>query len=98
VPGSELWEQPVSYAAVGATQAADLLQYPPVGFRPIVKRVRIGHGPLRWSFASQAVLSWGVQRRSGLRVETVESPPETPSGCTFLLGRSRSRLPRGWCT
>jgi uncharacterized protein (UPF0548 family) len=76
VPGSELWEQPVSYAAVGATQAADLLQYPPVGFRPIVKRVRIGHGPLRWSFASQAVLSWGVQRRSGLRVETVESPPE----------------------
>ncbi|WP_349897051.1 DUF1990 family protein [Parafrigoribacterium soli] len=74
--GSELWEQPVSYAAVGATQAADLLQYPPAGFRPVVKRVRIGHGPLRWSFASQAVLSWGVQRRSGLRVETLESPQE----------------------
>jgi uncharacterized protein (UPF0548 family) len=74
--GSALWEQPVSYAAVGATQASDLLRYPPAGFRPVVKRVRIGHGPLRWSFASQAVLSWGVQRRSGLRVETTESPDE----------------------
>lgn len=73
---SALWEQPVSYAAVGATQAADLMQYPPAGFRPFQKRVRIGHGPLRWSFASQAVLSWGVQRRSGLRVETTESPAE----------------------
>lgn len=73
---SALWEQPVSYAAVGATQAADLLQYPPAGFRPLVKRVRIGHGPLRWSFASQAVLSWGVQRRSGMRVVTTESPRE----------------------
>ena len=71
---SALWEQPVSYAAVGATQAADLMQYPPVGFRPFAKRVRIGHGPLRWSFASQAVLSWGIQRRSGLRVEVTESP------------------------
>lgn len=73
---SALWEQPVSYAAVGATQAADLMQYPPAGFRPFQKRVRIGHGPLRWSFASQAVLSWGVQRRSGLRVTTTESPAE----------------------
>ncbi|MEO7122104.1 MAG: DUF1990 family protein, partial [Lacisediminihabitans sp.] len=73
---SALWEQPVSYAAVGATQAADLMQYPPAGFHPMIKRVRIGHGPLRWSFASQAVLSWGVQRRSGLRVVTTESPSE----------------------
>jgi uncharacterized protein (UPF0548 family) len=73
---SALWEQPVSYAAVGATQAADLMQYPPAGFRPFEKRVRIGHGPLRWSFASQAVLSWGVQRRSGLKIETTESPTE----------------------
>jgi uncharacterized protein (UPF0548 family) len=73
---SALWEQPVSYAAVGATQAADLMQYPPAGFRPYQKRVRIGHGPLRWSFASQAVLSWGVQRRSGLKIETTQSPAE----------------------
>lgn len=77
---SALWEQPVSYAAVGATQAADLMQYPPAGYRPVHKRVRIGHGPMRWNFASQAVLSWGVQRRSGLRVVTTETPPEVASG------------------
>lgn len=73
---SALWEQPVSYAAVGATQAADLMQYPPRGFRPFEKRVRIGHGPLRWSFASQAVLSWGIQRRSGFTVDVTETPAE----------------------
>ena len=73
---SALWEQPVSYAAVGATQAADLMQYPPRGFRPFEKRARIGHGPLRWSFASQSVLSWGIQRRSGFAVEMTETPEE----------------------
>lgn len=74
MPRPALWEQPVSYAAVGATQAADLMQYPPAGFRPFQKRVRIGHGPLRWSFASQAVLSWGIQRRSGFVVKVTETP------------------------
>ncbi|HEY0259409.1 MAG TPA: DUF1990 domain-containing protein [Lacisediminihabitans sp.] len=71
-----LWERPVSYAAVGATQAADLMVYPPAGFRPFERRARIGHGDIRWEHASSAVLSWAIQRRSGFRVEQTETPVE----------------------
>lgn len=73
--GPELWEQPVSYAAVGATQAEDLLAYPPAGFRPIERRVRLGHGAARWRHAWSETLTWGIQRRSGIRVRVVEAPP-----------------------
>ncbi len=40
-------QQSVTYAAVGATQAPDLMQYPPAGYRPIEQRGRIGHGDER---------------------------------------------------
>lgn len=63
-----LSEVPVTYAAVGATQAADLLTHPPRGFRAMQARTRIGHGDARWEFACQQVMSWGIQRRSGFRV------------------------------
>lgn len=71
---NELWRRPVTYAAVGATQAADLLRYPPRGYRPIERRARIGHGEERFAYASLAVMTWGVQRGSGFRVENVDSP------------------------
>ncbi len=71
-----LWEQPVSYAAVGATQAPDLLQYPPVGYRPMERRVRIGHGVARWEHAWTSALSWGIQRNSGMQVVLHEAPKE----------------------
>jgi uncharacterized protein (UPF0548 family) len=72
----ELWQRPVSYAAVGATQAADLLAYPPRGYRPLERRVRIGYGEERFAYASLAVMTWGVQRGSGMRVEVMETPAE----------------------
>ena len=72
--GAELWTRPVSYGAVGATQAPDLLQYPPAGYRPLERRARIGHGAERFRWASTAVLSWGVQRGAGFRVETSHTP------------------------
>jgi uncharacterized protein (UPF0548 family) len=72
----ELWERPVSYAAVGATQAADLLQYPPSGFRPIMRRVRIGHGDGRWDYAWTQLFTWGIQRLSGMRVDVSDTPGE----------------------
>ncbi len=72
----ELWERPVTYAAVGATQAADLMVYPPEGYRPMVRRARIGHGDARFEFAWSEALSWGIQRRSGFRVEVSETPRE----------------------
>jgi uncharacterized protein (UPF0548 family) len=69
-----LWERPVSYGAVGATQAADLLTYPPAGYRPFAGRVRIGHGVARWQYAWTEVLSWGIQRRAGFSIEITETP------------------------
>ncbi|MFC5501873.1 DUF1990 family protein [Lysinimonas soli] len=78
-----LWQIPVTYAAVGATQADDLLRYPPKGFRPIEQRVRIGHGPIRWEYAWVQTLSWGIQRQAGFRVEVLDSPIEVSEG-TYL--------------
>ena len=80
---AELWRVPVTYAAIGATQAEDLLRYPPQGYRPMERRVRIGHGPERWDFAWVQTLSWGIQRRSGFHVEVIDSPAEVSEG-TYL--------------
>lgn len=62
---------PVTYAAVGATRAPDLLSYPPAGFRSSEHSARIGHGSQRWQFATAELMSWGVKRRAGFRVQSV---------------------------
>ena len=77
---STLWQVPVTYAAIGATQAEDLLQYPPQGYRPIERVVRIGHGAERWQFAWIQTMSWGIQRRSGMTVTAIPGPPEVNAG------------------
>ena len=64
---------PVTYGAVGASQAPDLLGFPPACFRPHERRARFGHGEARWRFATLQVLSWGVKRRSGFHVDPVAS-------------------------
>jgi uncharacterized protein (UPF0548 family) len=69
-----LWERPVSYGAVGATRAADLLSYPPTGFRPMERRVRLGHGDARWAYAWTQLFTWGMQRLSGIAVEPTDTP------------------------
>jgi len=69
-----LWERPTTYAAVGATKAADLLRYPPRGFRPIERRARLGHGAERFAYATSAVMTWGVQRGAGFIVEPTHAP------------------------
>jgi uncharacterized protein (UPF0548 family) len=71
-----LWERPVSYAAVGATRNADLLRHPPIGYRPLIRRRRIGHGDARFEWAWVEAMTWGIQRRAGFRVRAEESPPE----------------------
>jgi uncharacterized protein (UPF0548 family) len=71
-----IWQRPVTYAAIGATQDDDFLRYPPKGYRAIERKVRIGHGEERWHHAWTETLSLGIQRRSGLRVKRVESPAE----------------------
>ncbi len=73
---SDLWEQAVTYAAIGATQSPDLLRYPPAGYRPLERTARIGHGEARYEYASMAALTWGIQRNSGFRVVLTDAPPE----------------------
>ena len=69
-----LWQRPVSYAAVGATQAADLSIHPPPGYRPFERRTRIGHGDARWDYAWMETLTWGIQRNSGFAIELADAP------------------------
>jgi len=71
-----LWQQPVTYGAIGATQADDFRRYPPKGYRAIESRVRVGHGAERWRHAWTETLSLGIQRRAGLRIRRIEAPAE----------------------
>lgn len=80
---AQLWQVPVTYAAIGATQAEDLLQHPPKGFRPIERQVRVGYGPERWDYAWLQTMSWGIQRKAGFRVSALDSPAEVSDG-TYL--------------
>ena len=70
---SNFEDQPVDYAAVGATQARDLMQYPPEGFTPYEASIRLGSGSERFEAASTSLLSWAVQRGSGLQVDDIQS-------------------------
>ncbi|MBX3091901.1 MAG: DUF1990 domain-containing protein [Cryobacterium sp.] len=74
------WDKTVTYGAVGGTKAADLMSYPPAGFRPFSQRSRIGHGDARWEHAWQSAMTWGIQRKSGLRVRLQDSPAEVTEG------------------
>ncbi|MFU8946917.1 DUF1990 family protein [Mycetocola zhadangensis] len=70
---SNFEDQPVDYAAVGATQAHDLMQYPPRGFVPYEASIRLGSGTERFEAASTSLLSWAVQRGAGLRVDDIQA-------------------------
>lgn len=65
-------DQPVTYGSIGGTQAADLLYYPPRGYKPMERTVRLGSGEERFESASAALMTWGVQRSSGIRVTDVD--------------------------
>jgi uncharacterized protein (UPF0548 family) len=71
----ELWKRPVSYGAVGGTQADDLLTFPPAGYKAAERRVRLGFGEARWTYAWTSTLSWAIQRSSGFTVERSDTPP-----------------------
>ncbi|GAA1989558.1 DUF1990 family protein [Microbacterium pumilum] len=74
----------VDYAAVGATQAPDLMQYPPERSIPAEESWRIGSGESRFQTASDALLSWAAQRGAGLELKDVR-PASGPmySGVSF---------------
>lgn len=72
-------EGTVDYAAVGATGAPDLMQYPPEGSIPAEDSWRIGSGEARFRAASEALLSWTAQRGAGLLLSDVHPA----SGSTY---------------
>lgn len=61
----------VDYAAVGATHAPDLMQYPPERSVPAENSWRLGSGEKRFRTAGEALLSWTAQRAAGLSIEDV---------------------------
>lgn len=77
-------EGTVDYAAVGATGAPDLMQYPPERSIPSEKSWRLGSGQARFEAASEALLSWAPLRGAGLRISDIR-PASGPgySGISF---------------
>jgi uncharacterized protein (UPF0548 family) len=77
-------DETVDYAAVGATQAADLMHYPPERSIPAEESWRIGSGQARFESAGEALLSWAAQRGAGLQLSDVR-PAAGPmySGVSF---------------
>nr|WP_252727748.1 DUF1990 domain-containing protein [Curtobacterium sp. WW7] len=66
----------MTYGAVGATQASDLMTYPPEGFVPAESRARIGHGDQRFETAVMQALTWQIQERSGMGVQVEDTPED----------------------
>ena len=64
-------DETVDYAAVGATQAPDLMQYPPERSIPAEESWRIGSGEARFVSAGEALLSWSAQRGGELQLADV---------------------------
>lgn len=77
-------DETVDYAAVGATQASDLMQYPPTGSRPAEESWRLGSGEDRFRTASESLLSWQALKAGGLTMSEVR-PASAPgySGVSF---------------
>lgn len=60
-----LQELPLTYPEVGATASGDL----PAGYQHLATSAQIGTGRTRFEQAADAVMHWGMQRGSGLRVQ-----------------------------
>ena len=63
----------VTYAAIGGTLAPDLMRYPPKGHRPLERTVRLGSGEERFRVATTALMTWGIQRGSGIDVTDLDA-------------------------
>jgi uncharacterized protein (UPF0548 family) len=96
--GSAEDDSTLNYAAIGATQTREILQYPPKGYTSGESSRRIGSGTDRFEQAARVLMTWGVQRGSGVLVEDVqlETDEDTYAGVEFdAEGRptGRSEIP-----
>ncbi|MDH6532887.1 uncharacterized protein (UPF0548 family) [Aurantimicrobium minutum] len=77
-------ERVVSYGSVGATQAADVLIFPPAGFTAAQQEFRLGSGQERFETASAALMTWGVPQGAHLELISIdEAQSEGYSGLLF---------------
>jgi uncharacterized protein (UPF0548 family) len=70
---STFTDQSVTYGAIGATLAPDLLRYPPEGYRPAEDSVRLGSGLERFERAAESLMTWGIQQGAGFEVVDVSA-------------------------
>ncbi|WP_308464820.1 DUF1990 family protein [Rathayibacter soli] len=83
----------VTYGSVGGTQAEDLLFYPPKGYRPLERSIRLGSGRERFESSVDALMTWGVQRGSGIEVTDIDrGTGEEYSGIVFNEDGSPAEL------
>jgi len=73
---------PLTYSEVGATAAGDR----PAGYRYQRVERQIGTGRLRFEHAADAVMHWGMQRGSGLRVQTSSEVAEVGTVVLVNMG------------
>lgn len=64
-------DETVDYAAVGATQAQDLMQYPPERSTPAEESWRLGSGEERFRSAGEALLAWTAQKAAGFELSNI---------------------------
>lgn len=77
-------DETVDYAAVGATHAPDLMNYPPERSIPASESWRIGSGEERFRIASEALLTWTAQKAAGLTLDDVRPAADGGyAGVTF---------------
>ncbi len=72
----------LSYTEVGATQGTM-----PGGYRHLERRRVIGNGQRVFARCGGELMTWGVQRGAGLRVETDAARAHTGAAVTVRLGR-----------
>ncbi len=87
-----------TYPSVGATRDSAIVANPPAGYRAFERIVRIGDGAQVWARAGRAILRFGIQRASGIRVtrpevDDVDAPVTAGEGFELRIPPWPTRFP-----
>jgi uncharacterized protein (UPF0548 family) len=85
---ARLRDLPLSYREVGATGTAL-----PAGYRHVARYVAVGRGADAFTAAGERLMTWGVHRDAGVRVDA--SAPRAANGVDVLLTVGPSWSPIG---
>jgi uncharacterized protein (UPF0548 family) len=89
LPGPDI---PLTYAEVGATRDRDLGGELPPGYHHVRYRKVIGHGEAAFAGAVETLMTWGMHRKVGFRVDA--SAPRAAEGVVVVasVGVGPARL------